>query len=340
MKALIVGGTGVISLKAVKRLIDIGWEVTLLNRGNKADKYADLKVRWLYADIHNEADVQEKLGGQSFDAVCDFIVFDEKDAQRDMRLFAGKTRQYVFISSASAYQKPVMRLPITENTPLCNPYWEYSRKKAACEAAFMKAYREKDFPVTIVRPSHTYCEYTLPVQLHGGTGPWPIISRMRRGKSVPVADGGEALWTATTAGDFAVYFCALLGNPKAIGQAYHITSDKAQTWNQMYRAIAKAAGGAYKPCYLPAEMIANCRQYDYHGPLLGDKANSMVFDLAKVQRDTGLGPIDFTDFETGARRSVQYFLDHPELQKEDSKFEAFCDQLEAAAARLTQIELP
>ena len=327
MKALIIGGTGTISSAVVAHLVDTGWEVTLLNRGRRA---APAGVRALVGDMEDEAGVRRLLEGEAFDAVADFIVFTPEQAQRDIRLFAGKTRQYIFISSASAYQKPVPALPITEETPLINPYWQYSRNKAEIEALLMAEYRQSAFPVTIVRPSHTYGEKSLPVQIHGDMGAWQVLRRMQLGKTVPVAADGETLWTLTTAEDFALYFCGLCGNAKAVGQAYHITSDQSVTWNEVYRVLADLLHAEYRPCYIPAHLLAQCPQYDFCGSLLGDKANSVQFDNGKVYRDTGIAPIRYTSFREGAARSVAYFLSHPEAQREDPAFDAFCDRVERA----------
>lgn len=329
MKALMIGGTGVISESVVLRLIDLGWDVTILTRGKRPlpDKMQG-SVQQIIADIADEESVQRALKDAYFDAVCDFIVYNPQEAERDIRLFSGKTAQYVFISSASAYHKPVLALPITEETPLYNPFWSYSDLKAQCEDVFMQAHRETGFPVTIVRPSHTYCERSLPVQIHGGHGPWVVLKRMLAGKSVPVACDGVSLWTATTSEDFAVYFCGLLGNKKAIGEAFHITSDESLTWNQFYQIIADCVGGEFKPCYVSAHMLAESTQYDYRGSLLGDKAHTVIFDNSKVKRVTGIMDHKCVPFSEGAKRSVRYYLDHPEIRKEDPAFEAFCDHVE------------
>ena len=336
MKALLVGGTGVISTSVVLRLLEKNWDVTILTRGKTPlPEKMQGRVRQVTADIADEAAVEKALLGEKYDAVCDFILFDPMQAQRDIRLFRDKTAQYVFISSASAYHKPVLKLPITEDTPLHNPFWQYSHLKAQCEKVFFDAYRESGFPITVVRPSHTYCERTLPVQIHGGHGPWVVMKRMLEGKSVPVACDGETLWTATTAEDFAVYFCGLLGNEKAIGEAFHITSDESLTWNRMYEIIAGHVGGVFKPCYVPAHTLAACRQYDYRGALLGDKAYTVMFDNSKVKAVTGISDHVCTPFTEGAKRSVQYYLEHPEIRREDPAFAAFCDQLQQLMDEIT-----
>ncbi len=336
MKALMIGGTGVISTSVTRRLLEQGWDVTLLNRGYHAamERPFDGNVRQLTADINDEVRVTGLLGDTEYDAVCDFIVYTPEQAERDVRLFREHTRQYVFISSASAYCKPIPHLPITEDTPLDNPYWQYSRSKAECERLLLDEYERGAFPVTIVRPSHTYCERSLPVQIHGAGGAWAVLERMMQGKRVPVACDGESLWVMTTAEDFSVYFCGLLGNPAAIGEAFHITSDEQITWNQVYRAIAQILNADYRPCYVPASLLAQSRVYDFNGSILGDKANSVIFDNSKVQRITGIGRIDFTPFAEGARRSIEYFLSHADMQRPDPDFHAFCDHLEDVAARL------
>ena len=325
MKALLIGGTGTISTSVVRRLLDTGWEVTLLNRGSRSVPEG---VRVIKADIGDEARAAALLADEQYDTVADFIVFTPEQALRDIRLFSGKTKQYIFISSASAYQKPVPALPITEDVPLINPYWEYSRNKAAIEELLLREYREKGFPVTIVRPSHTYNERSLPVQIHGSKGVWQVLSRMMQGKTVPVAADGETLWTMTTAEDFAVYFCGLCGCQAALGEAYHITSDESIPWNAAYRVIADCLGAEFKPCYVPAHLLARCSRYDFSGSLLGDKTNSVIFDNSKVMCATGIPPIRFTPFREGAKRSVAYILNHPELQQEDPEFDAFCDRVE------------
>lgn len=335
MRILVIGGTGTISTAVVSRMLGLGWDVTVLNRGRRAEAPEGVRV-WT-ADIDDGDRVRSLLAREHFDAVADFIVFTPQQAERDIRLFSGKTDQYVFISSASAYQKPVPALPITEDTPLINPYWQYSRNKAACEKLFLDAFRNRDFPVTIVRPSHTYGPGSLPLQIHGSRGPWQVLQRMRQGKTVPVAADGETLWTLTTSEDFAVYFCGLCGNKKAIGQAYHITGPESLTWNEIYRIVAAALGVGFNPCYIPASLAAKAPEYDLAGALLGDKINSVLFDNSKVQRDTGIPQIAFTSFREAGPECTRYFLHHPELQTEDPEFDAFCDRVEAAMREAEKI---
>ena len=230
MRVLLIGGTGTISGAVARLLLQRGDELILLNRGNR-DIPAGAQV--IRCDVRDEDRTRAALEGLEFDAVCQFVGFQPEHVQQDFRLFAGKTKQYVYVSSASAYQKPVQALPIREDTPLENPYWAYSRGKIACEAYLMRQYREAGFPVTIVRPSHTYGEQTLPLGVHGKNGSWQNLQRMLDGKPVLIHGDGTSLWTVTWNEDFARGFVGLLGNSAAIGQAYHITSDESVTWNQI-----------------------------------------------------------------------------------------------------------
>ncbi|MDR1949884.1 MAG: NAD-dependent epimerase/dehydratase family protein, partial [Spirochaetaceae bacterium] len=242
----------------------------------------------------------------------------------------GKTGQYIFISSASAYQKLPSDYRISEGTPLANPYWEYSRNKIACEDLLMKKYREEAFPVTIVRPSHTYDERNVPLGVHGKNGSWQVIKRILDGKKVIIHGDGTSLWTMTANSDFARAFIGLMGNIHAIGEAVQITSDETVTWNQVYESIARALDRPLKVVHVSSEFLAACGPgYDYTGSLIGDKANSAVFDNTKLKR---LVP-DFTAhirFDQGVRQTVEFVLSHPECQKEDPEFDAWCDRVIAA----------
>lgn len=307
-----------------------GWKLTLLNRGTNAAARPGARV--LTADIHDEAAVKAALGDERFDVAVDFIAFTEEDVQRDVRLFAGRAAQYIFISSASAYQKPVAALPITESTPLANPYWQYSRDKIACENFLMERYREEGFPVTIVRPSHTYCGGKAVVALHGARGCWQTLARIRAGKPVIIPGDGTSLWTATHADDFAVGFVGLMGNPHALGTAVHITTDEGMTWNQIYAVLASAMGAPLCAAYVASKFLAVCGRaagYDFEGPLLGDKAANVRFDNTKIKRLV----LDFAprvSMAQGIRGAVEYLLAHPELQTPDPEFDTWCDRVLAA----------
>ena len=339
MKALFIGGTGIISTAIVRRLAeDPQWEVWLLNRGNRKI-FSHERIHQIIADIHDEEATAKKLEGMTFDTVCECIGFTVADVERDWRLFRGKTRQYIYTSSASAYHKPSADFRITEGTTLANPYWEYSRNKIACEEFLMKKYREEGFPVTIVRPSHTYDERSIPMGAHGKNGSWQVIRRMMEGKPVIIQGDGTSLWAMTFNKDFAVGYTALMGNRHAIGEAFQITGDEILSWNQIYATIADALGVELKAVHVSSEFLAAAGDkygYDFTGSLIGDKAVSVVFDNSKLKR---LAP-DMTTtvpFHKGVRIALDYILAHPEeCQKEDPEFDAWCDRVIAALEKAKQ----
>lgn len=329
-KALFIGGTGVISTAIVKRLAqELNWEVWLLNRGNRNHVIPE-GVHQILADVNNEQDVSEKIKDLAFDAVCEFIGFTVKDVERDYRLFRGKTRQYIYISSASAYHKPAAGYVITEGTALANPYWQYSRDKIACEEFLMCKYREEGFPVTIVRPSHTYDERHVPLGVHGKNGFWQVVKRMMDEKPVIIQGDGTSLWTLTFNEDFAIGFTGLMGNRHAIGEAFQITGDETLTWNQIYETIADALGVKLKAYHVSSDFLAAVGDpygYDFAGSLLGDKAVSVVFDNSKLKKAV---PDMRTTvrFDQGVRMALDYVLSHPEeCQKEDPEFDVWCDRV-------------
>lgn len=324
MKALFIGGTGIISTQISRLLVAQGWNLTLLNRGNRATSVPG--AHQLIGDINDEAAVARLIENEAYDVVADFICFTPEQIERDIRLFTGKTRQFIFISSASAYQKPLATPYITESTPLYNPYWEYSRNKIAIEDRLMKEYRENGFPITIVRPSHTYNRRSLPLSIHGDKGPWQVLKRMLEGKKVLVPGDGTSLWAVMSSRDFAPAFVGLMGNIHAIGQAVQITSEESLTWNQIMETVAKELGVEYKPCFVPSSLLAACKKYDFTGALIGDKSNSVIFDNSKLH---ALVPT-YTQslrFDQACKDSVQYFLSRPERQVEDPEFDAFCDKI-------------
>jgi nucleoside-diphosphate-sugar epimerase len=326
VKILFIGGTGTISSAITKTLLEEGnHQLYLINRGNRNGNLP-ANVQVIQGDIHNEAEIQQKLTGLTFDVVADFIAFDVSHVERDFRLFKDKTNQFIFISSASAYQKPLNQYQITESTPLCNPFWEYSRKKIACENYLLEIYREHAFPVTIIRPSHTYDERSVPLGVHGKHGSWQVIERMRQGKPVIVHGDGTALWTMTHNSDFAQGFIGILGNPKAIGEAIQITSDESVTWNQIYTSIAKALKVPFNPYYVPSDFLAAVSTYDFEGSLIGDKANTVVFDNAKLKRLVPSFRAAKT-FDRGVAETIQYILEHPEYQISDPEFDVWCDRV-------------
>ncbi|MBR1849548.1 MAG: NAD-dependent epimerase/dehydratase family protein [Lachnospiraceae bacterium] len=328
-KALFVGGTGTISTAIVKRLsMDKNWEVWLLNRGNRKDAVPQ-GVHLITADISDEALVAKKLEDMTFDVVGEFIGFTVDQVERDYRLFKGKTKQYIYISSASAYHKPQADFLITEGTSLANPYWEYSRNKIACEEFLMQKYREEGFPVTIVRPSHTYDERHIPLGVHGKNGFWQVIKRMQDGKPVIIQGDGTSLWHVTFNRDFAVGYIGLMGNQHAIGEAFQITGDETLTWNQIYQTIADALGVELKAYHVAAEYLAAVGDkygYDFTGSLIGDKSASVVFDNRKLKRIVPEMKSTVM-FHEGVQIALEYVLAHPELQVEDPEFDKWCDRV-------------
>ena len=330
MKILIIGGTGTISSAITRQLAESNNELWLLNRGSRKNEVPD-NVKQIIVDIDDTDAVQCLIGDAQFDAVCEFIGFLPSQVERDIRLFKGRTKQYVYISSASAYNKPAANHVITEGTTLANPYWEYSRNKIACEEILMKEWRENGFPITIVRPSHTYCERGVPVSVHGLKGSWQVLKRMMEGKQVLVNGDGSSLWTLTWNEDFARGFIGLLGNPKAIGEAFQIMSDEQLSWNQIYECVANALHVTPRLYHVASDFLAatSPKEWDFTGNLLGDKSLTVVFDCTKLKRAVP-GFQATTRFDEGVRRCVDYILAHPELQEEDPEFDAWCDRVIAA----------
>ncbi|MBR1392319.1 MAG: SDR family oxidoreductase [Ruminococcus sp.] len=328
MKILFIGGTGTISMAITRLLAEQGHELYLLNRGNRSCDLPE-NVKQIIADIGNEEQTAAALEGMSFDCVGEFIGFVPQQLERDYRLFKGRTKQFIYISSASAYQKPPRGYVITEETPLENPYWEYSRNKKACEEYLFERYREDGFPVTIVRPSHTYDERSVPLGVHGNGGSWQVVKRIKEGKPVIIHGDGSSLWTITHNSDFAKAYVGLIGNPKAIGEAFHITSDEALPWNDIYGAIAEALGVTLRPYYVSSRTLADMSDYDFVGSLIGDKANSVQFDNSKVKALVP-GFKCTVSAREGIKNTVEYILAHPEYQKEDPEFDSWCDRVIAA----------
>lgn len=326
MKALFIGGTGTISTAITKQLAqDDRWELYLINRGNRSD-VVPANVKTIQVDINDEAAVIDKLTDMSFDVVCDFIGFVKEQLERDYRIFKGKTKQFMYISSASAYQKPLADYRITEGTPLANPYWEYSRNKITCEDYLMSLYRNEGFPVTIIRPSHTYDERNVPLGVHGKNGSYQVIKRMLEGKPVIIHGDGTSLWTMTHNSDFAKGFIGLMGNIHAIGEAFQITCDESLTWNQIYQSIADVLNVELKAYHVSSEFLAATCDYDLTGGLIGDKANTVVFDNSKLKHAVP----DFRPsvrFNDGIRQTIEYVLSHPECQREDKEFDEWCDNV-------------
>ena len=322
MKVLFIGGTGKISSACSALAVERGVDLYFLNRG-QTDRPVPAGVTVLTGDIRNPESAKAALGDHHFDAVVNWIVFTPDQIESDLALFRGRTGQYVFISSASAYQTPPAHLPITESTPLDNPYWLYSQNKIACEERLMRAYREEKFPITIVRPSHTYDRTMLPFQ-----GGYTHIHRMRQGKPVIVHGDGTSLWTLTHHRDFAKGFVPLLGNSHAIGDSFHITSDEVLNWNQIAEILADAAGVKAQIVHMASDYI-NAWDERWGAGLLGDKATSAVFDNTKIKR---LVP-DFActiPFSHGAREVLAWFDEDPSRQVVDEALDALQDRMIAA----------
>lgn len=325
-KVLFIGGTGTISTAISQALIDNdNWELYLINRGNNND-VLNGNVHYIIADINDEKDVAAKIKDFEFDVVCDFIGFVQEQLERDYRLFKGKTKQFMYISSASAYHKPVKDYRITEATTLANPYWQYSRDKIQCEEYLMKLYREEGFPVTIIRPSHTYDNRSVPLGVHGNNGSWQVLKRMIEGKPVIVHGDGTTLWTITHNSDFAKGFIGLMGNPHAIGEAFQITNDESLTWNQIYEIIANTLNVEFNPYYVSSSYLDAVSDYDFEGGLIGDKANTVVFDNQKLKN--AVPGLNMTvRAEVGIRNTIEHILQNTELQVEDPDFDAWCDKV-------------
>jgi nucleoside-diphosphate-sugar epimerase len=322
MKILFIGGTGTISSACAQLAVERGFELTLLNRGRQA---ACPGARQIVADISNPAATAATLGRERWDVVVDYIAFKPEELEQRIDLFRGRTGQFIFISSASAYQKPLTHFPITESTPVVNPYWDYSRNKIACEERLLRALQEERFPATIIRPSWTYNERRITVPVNSDKS-FTVVDRMRRGLPVIVPGDGTSLWTMTHNSDFAKGLVGLLGHQGAIGHAFHITSDEVLTWNQIYEAVAHAAGvGQPRLVHIASDFITACLP-QFSGGLLGDKSHSGVFDNTKIKRFVP----DFvatTRFRDGIARSVKWFDADPARQQVDAVANAAWDRL-------------
>jgi nucleoside-diphosphate-sugar epimerase len=321
-KVLFIGGSGVISSASSRLAVARGIDLYVLNRGTSHDRPLPPEATVLRADARDPAAVRAALGDLEFDAVVDWVAFTPEHVRSDIELLRGRTGQYVFISSASAYQTPPARIPVTESTPLRNPFWQYSRDKIACETLLTEAYREEGFPATIVRPSHTYDKTTIPFD-----GKWTALARMRAGKEVVVHGDGTSLWTLTHHEDFARGFVPLLAHPRTLGDVFHITSDDVLTWDQIARTLAAALGTTPRIVHVPSDAIA-AADPQWGAGLLGDKAHSMIFDNSKLRTVVP----DFCatiPFEQGAREIVAWYGEDPARQQADSRLDAVMDKLVA-----------
>lgn len=326
LKVLFIGGTGIISSACSELALERGLDLYLLNRG-QSFRPTPAGATVLHGDIRNPESARAALGDLQFDAVVNWIAFTPEHIETDLALFNGRTRQYIFISSASAYQTPPVQLPITESTPLHNPYWAYSRAKIACEERLMQAYRQDGFPMTVVRPSHTYDKTLLPMD-----GGYTVVNRMRQGKKVIVHGDGASLWTLTHHRDFAKAFVGLLGNSHALGETFHITSDELLTWNQIFQLVAQAAGVEANIVHIPSDFLARFSA-DWGASLLGDKAHSVIFDNSKIKRAVP----DFVaaiPFSQGAREIMAWYDADPARQKVNAEIDQRMDDIIAAYERV------
>lgn len=316
MKVLFIGGTGIISTACTRLAEERGIDLYLLNRGRRENNIPE-GAHLLQADIKDADATERALSGHDFDAVVNFIAFTPEDVERDIALFRERTRQYIFISSASIYQKPLSHYLVTESTPLANPLWQYSRDKIACEERLMRAYRETAFPFTVVRPSLTYGDTNIPLAVGSWNRPWTVVDRIRRGKKLIIPGDGTSLWTVTHNTDFAKGLIGLLGHQQAIAHAFHITSDEVLTWDQIYQAVAEAAGAPLRPVHIASDFLVACSP-EMEGGTLGDKAVSCVFDNTKIKRFVP----DFVatvPFAQGIRRSIAALESDPERQQIDEE---------------------
>jgi nucleoside-diphosphate-sugar epimerase len=321
MKALFIGGTGMISAAVSRRAIAEGVELYLLNRGMRPTHLSGAPQ--LTADIRRPDEVIAALDGSEFDVVVDWIAYTPGDIERDIALFKGRVKQFVFISSASAYEKPPKDYLVTESTPLANPYWEYSRDKIACEERLMQAYRDEGFPVTIVRPSMTY-DANLPIAI-GGWGTYTLADRLLRRQPIIVHGDGSSLWVVTHADDFARGFLGLLGNERSLGQAFHITTDEVLTWNQIYETIAEALGVEPDIVHIPTDFIVGVAP-DLTGSLLGDKTWSVVFDTSKIKAFVPGFQAEIP-FQEGIRRTLEWFSEDASRRTVDEAVNAEMDRI-------------
>ena len=325
MKILLIGGTGIISTAVSKALLEQGHELWLINRGNQ-NHLLPGGARFITADIEDFDCVSQKLPPIMFDCVADFVVQKPEHIVRDYHLFYGKTRHYIFISSGSVYQKPLSHYEVTESTPLYNPYWDYAQNKIACENKLMEIYRATGFPITIIRPGHTYDNKWLPLAISGWHGCYSVVKRMLDGRPTIIPGDGTSLWTVTHNNDFAKAFLGIVGNPSAIGEAVNISSDEVLTWNQIYQTIAEALGVELSPFYVSSMFLHQAGPYDFKCCLIGERAQSIVYRNEKLKR---LVPGFYAQvpFRDGIRKSLQFLLSHPEYQEADPVFDHWCDTL-------------
>lgn len=327
MKVLMIGGSGTISTAVSRLMVEKGIDLYLLNRGKHAAS-VPTGAKVLIGDAKDVAATKQLLHGLTFDSVVDWIAFTPEDIQRDIELFQDRTQQFIFISSASAYQKPSTDYIITESTPLVNPYWDYSRNKIACEELLLKTYRNDGFPVTIVRPSYTYGTHNLPFVLNSSEHPYTFVDRLKRGQPILIPGDGTSLWVMTHNTDFAKGFVGLIGNQKSIGHAFHITSDEVMNWDQILMDYAAIIGVEPKIVHISSDHLCSLVP-EWKGPLIGDKSASVVFDNSKIKRFVP-GFIATVPFRQGVSESLAWFEDQADRRTVDNAFNQQIDGILAA----------
>jgi len=324
MKVLFIGGTGLISTAVSELAVKQGIDLYLVNRGNHME-FVPEGAKVLKGDINNASEMEALLQGRYFDAVVDWIVFDAPAMERDIHLFAGKTDQYILISSCATYQRPITHYIVNESTVQNNPGWDYAVNKLRCEEILLRAYREQHFPMTIVRPSHTYGKTAIPFAINSWDAPWTLCSRLLKGKKIIVPGDGTSLWTLTHNTDFAKAFVGLLGNTQAVGQTFHITSDEVKTWDQYVKVIGQALGVEPKIIHIASDLIGTFIP-DVKAGLLCDLCHSYVVDNTKIKRFVPVY-VATTNFEKGIRESIAYFMAHPDKMKIDEALDSRMDRL-------------
>jgi nucleoside-diphosphate-sugar epimerase len=323
MRALIIGGTGTISTAVTSRALEIGFDVTILNRGNQKD--VPEAVHQIHADVRDRAAMEKALAGKTFDVVCDYLTFTPEQARQNIELFGGKAGQFLFISSATVYQKPPVHYIVTEGTPLGNPFSEYARQKIACERCFNEAFRTEGFPVTIVRPSYTYGDSCIPWVLNSRAMRYSLIHRIKAHKPIVVPGDGTSFWTLTHNTDFAKAFVGLMGKSQAVGHAFHITSDEAMTWDAYLHIIAGAVGEKAEITHIASDAIAR-HMPEQRDALIGDKSQTAIFDNTKIKTFVP-GFVAAVPFDMGIRRTIDSYQNHPDWLGYDMEWDALMDEL-------------
>lgn len=326
-KILIIGGTGTISAPITKQLAqDQQYEVSVLNRGTKKLELADggsKHVKYIQGDVKNSDMMRRLMAGKQFDSVLNFIVWNEQDAKQNVELFAGKTKQFIYISTVCVLNHET-ECNVTENMEMGNRYSEYGQQKAAAESVFLEAWKKENFPVTIVRPTQTYSEQRIPLSVKGKSC-WPVVSRMLKGKEVIVHGDGQSVWASTHADDFARGFNGLVSNPETIGEIYHIMNQSPHTWDMIYQELARLLKVEYKPVYIGTDLLKNSKYFDFMTSIQGDKRWSNLFDLSKIKTIVPDYQCEI-DYKKGLKMYLEYMEQHPEYQCEEVEFDQWCDR--------------